>query len=475
MMAGVVATGHAADAEIAPRSSAADVPVNTTLTWAAVPDATGYDVYFGTEKEPAFQCRVAKPSFVLETLQAGATYRWRVDGVTPSGVKKGAVSSFTTAANPSREAVYDWSIRIAHTARTLFPDGTKLGGFNYTQGMIADGLCAIAARTGRTDDLLYVQAWLDRFVAADGSIDEKAYPPKLYSLDRVRPGPALLWTYQRTKDERYMKAAHRLAQQLDEQPKTSDGGYWHRSTYPNQMWLDGIYMADVFAVQYGLLTKQPKYLDHAVHQIELIHRRTHDPKTGLLYHGWDESKTRPWANKETGTSPEFWGRAIGWYGMALVDVLELLPADHPGRPKVLAILKDLAPTLLKYQDRNTAMWYQIIDKPTGPKNYVESSCSLMFAYAMVKGAQHGWLPKEFLEHGRRATRGVLNHKIDLKPDNTMDIRDTVIVGTLGGNGGFYDTYMNDRIVTNDQKSIGAFMFLSLALAETANPPANLRR
>ena len=457
-----------ARASIAPSDAAKDVPINVALAWDPVEGATGYDVYFGGGESPAWQCRVAKPAFLLETLTAGKTYRWRADAVLATGVKPGATTSFTTAAKPDRDAMWAWSIRIANSVRGQYPDASRLGGWNYTQGMVADALFAIASRTGRTDDFDYVQKWLDRFITPEGTINAQAIPAKLYSLDRIRPGPALLWTYQHTQDEKYLKAARYVASQLDDQPRTSDGGFWHRSTYPNQMWLDGIYMADVFLTQFGAVTDQRKYCDEAVRQIVLIHRHTRDPKTGLFYHGWDESKTRPWANKETGTSPEFWGRAMGWYGMAMADVLDWLPADHPGRKEVLPIFQAYCATMLKYQDRDTAMWWQIIDKPAGPKNYVETSCSLMFAYAMARGAQRGWLPPEFAEHARRAARGVLNQKVDLKPDGTMDIRGTVVVGTLGGDGGFYDTYMRDRVVTNDQKAIGAFMYLSMVLSEAAN-------
>jgi unsaturated rhamnogalacturonyl hydrolase len=229
-------------------------------------------------------------------------------------------------------------------------------------------------------------------------------------------------------------------------------------------------MADVYAVQFAGKTDQPKYYDEAVKQITLIAKHTHDPATGLYYHGWDETRTRPWANKETGTSPEFWGRAIGWYVMAMADVMDGLPADHPGRKTVLPIFQSLCRSLVKYQDRDTGMWWQIVDKPAAPKNYVETSSTLMFAYGMARGAQRGWLQPEFLEHARRATRGVLNHQVDLLSGNRMDIRGTVQVGSLGGDGGFYDYYVGVPVVTNDQKSIGAFMFLSMALSEIANPP-----
>jgi unsaturated rhamnogalacturonyl hydrolase len=459
----------------APADGARDVPVNVTLTWAPVADAKGYDVYFGPGATPAFQCRVAAPTFLLETLTAGTTYRWRIDAITDGGAKSGALRSFATTAHADRDAMFAWPIRIANSVRALYPEPVNLRNWNYTEGMVMDALYSIATRTGRTGDFDFIRAWLDRFVAADGTIDREAYPFDLFSLDRVRPGPALLWMYDRTKEEKYLKAARYVASQLDRQPRTSDGGYWHRSTYPNQMWLDGIYMADVFSVQFAARTNQPKYFDDAVHQITLIDRHTHDPKTGLYYHGWDETKTRPWANKETGTSPEFWGRAIGWYGMAMADVLDWLPADHPGRKEVLPIFQAYCAAVLKFQDRDTAMWWQIVDKPAAPKNYVETSCSLMFAYAMARGAQRGWLPPEYLEHARRATRGILNHQIDLLPNDRMDIKGTVEVGSLGGNGGFYDYYVAVPVRTNDQKSIGAFMYLSLALSETANDTGSASR
>ncbi len=467
-LAGAAAGGAQPAAAIVPADGARDVAVNVSLSW---PPGTAarFDVHFGATNPPPFQSRVDKPSFVLETLAAGTTYYWRVDAVTGEGVKAGTVQRFTTVKAADRDTVNAWPIRIATSVRALFPTPKDLGNWNYTEGMIADALCRIAARTGRDDDYTYVQQYLDRFVAADGSMDPTEYPFELYSLDRIRPAAALLAIYDRTKDERYMKAAKYVATQLDKQPRTSDGGYWHRSTYPNQMWLDGIYMADVYAVQFANKTGRAKYYDEAVKQITLIHKHTLDPKTGLYYHGWEETKTRPWANKETGTSPEFWGRAIGWFAMAMADVMDGLPPSHAGRKTVLPIFQALCRSLVKFQDRDTGMWFQIVDKASAPKNYVETSSTLMFAYAMARGAQRGWLPPEFLDHARRATRGVLNHQVDLLPGNRMDIRGTVRVGSLGGDGGFYDYYVSVPVVTNDQKSIGAFMFLSMALSEIANP------
>lgn len=465
------ATPQAAATAVHPADNAVGVPVNVELVWPGT-DGARYDVYFGTTNPPPLQARVSRPAFVLETLGAGATYHWRVDTIVAGAVKPGPARLFTTTRTPTRDDVYAWPIRISTSVRAKYATGADLGNWNYTEGMIADAMFRIATETGREDDFTFVRQYLDRYVAADGSIDAKAYPLDLYSLDRIRPATALLWMYGRTQDAKYLSAAKYVATQLDKQPRTSDGGYWHRSTYPNQMWLDGIYMADVYAVQFAAKTGQPKYYDEAVKQITLIAKHTRDPKTGLYYHGWDETRTRPWANKETGMSPEFWGRAIGWYVMAMADVMDGLPPDHPGQKAVLPIFQGLCSSLLTYQDRDTGLWWLIIDKPGAPKNYVETSSTLMFAYGMARGAQRGWLPPEFLARARRAARGVLNHQVGLLPGNRMDIRGTVQVGSLGGDGGFYDYYVSVPVVTNDQKSIGAFMFLSTALSEIANPPTS---
>lgn len=448
-----------------PTDKAVGVSVNTGLQWAAFPAATTYDVYFGTTDPPAFQCRVSKTSFLLETLSAHTTYYWRVS---PNNVdiKAGPPNSFTTEDKPSKDALWAWPIRMAETIRGLYPQPANLGEWNYTQGMIADALVSIAVRTGRDADIDYTKGWLDRFVNDDGTI--RTWDSPLHSLDRFRPGPSLLWIYDRTKEEKYLKAAQFLAKELEGQPKTTDGGYWHRQTYPNQMWLDGIYMADVFSAEYAAKTGETKYFDEAVKQIVLIHQHTHDAKTGLYFHGWDETKSRPWADKTTGASPEFWGRAIGWYAMAMVDVMDVLPKEHAGREKVLPIFKDLCAALAKVQDHDTGMWWQILDKPTGAKNYVETSCSLMYCYAMAKGVQRGYLPAEYLEVARRGTRGILNKEVDVLANGRVNIRGTVQVGSLGGNGGNYDYYVGVPVVTNDQKSLGAMMYLTMALSETAN-------
>jgi unsaturated rhamnogalacturonyl hydrolase len=450
-----------------PAEHATEVPINVTLSWKPVEGARGYDVYFG-QGTPTYQCRVTNPKFYLETLTAGKTYQWRVDPVTDAGAQRGRVETFKTTSKTDRDSMYAWSIRAANSVRVQHPTPESLRGWNYTEGMVADGLYSIAIRTGRTQDIEFVQKWADRFVRPDGTLDPAQYPLELYSLDRVRPGPVLLWMWQRTKEEKYLKAAQLLIKQLDQQPRTSDGGYWHRSTYPNQMWLDGIYMADVYSAEYAAVAHQPKYFDEAVKQVMLIHKHTFDSRTGLYFHGWDETKSRPWANKQTGTSPELWARAIGWYAMAMGDILDWLPRDHPGRKEILPIYQNLCKSLLKFQDHDTAMWWQIMDKPTAPRNYVETSCSLMFAEAFAKGAQRGWLPPEFAEHARRAVRGIYNRELDYYPDNHVDIKGTVSVGSLGGNGGFYDYYVDVPLAVNDPKSVGTFEFLTIVLSETAN-------
>ena len=172
----------------------------------------------------------------------------------------------------------------------------------------------------------------------------------------------MLALYQITKEERYQKAAALLRRQLDTHPRTSEGGFWHKKRYPHQMWLDGLYMGSPFYAEYGRLFNEPNALDDVARQFRLVGVHTYDPKTGLFFHGWDESKQQDWANKTTGTSPNFWGRAMGWYAMALVDTLDFFPADHPARPEIIALLKRLCNGMVRHQDPASGLWYQVVDQ-----------------------------------------------------------------------------------------------------------------
>ncbi|HEX7959811.1 MAG TPA: glycoside hydrolase family 88 protein, partial [Terriglobales bacterium] len=218
-----------------------------------------------------------------------------------------------------------WSKRMADAVMSRWPDGQivrgseKIGEWAYDKNILLSGFANIWANTGDPAYYRYVLRSMDRLITADGQI--ASYKPDDLSLDEVALGRELLLLYGRTRKPQYYKAATVIRHQLDAQPRTPSKGFWHKKRYPNQMWLDGVYMAEPFYAQYAAMFQQPQAFDDIAHQFVLIEEHTRDPKTGLLYHAWDESKEQRWANKTTGTSPNFWARAIGWYAMALVDTI----------------------------------------------------------------------------------------------------------------------------------------------------------
>lgn len=362
-----------------------------------------------------------------------------------------------------------WSETVAKSVLSFYPYPAELevfsrGRWSYTNGFFLNALYELYKKEGKSEYLTYLKNWADLFVLPDGSLDKTKYSREIFELDNILPGRLLIFLHRETGDSRYLKAAHELISQLEHQPRTSEGGFWHKKVYTHMMWLDGIYMADVFLAQYGSAYHRPEYLDEAVRQIELICRHTRDPKTGLLYHGWDESKNTVWANKETGTSPEFWGRAIGWYMMALVDVLDYMPQNHPQRDSVFAIFRDLSQSVARYQD-STGMWYQVIDKGNRKDNWLESSCTAMFGYAFAKGAQKGYLNKEYSRKAENAFVGLIRKEVYFDEDGRFYLNGTVKVGTLNlqVSKGDYNYYIGVDRRINDFKGVAAFLYLAMAL------------
>jgi unsaturated rhamnogalacturonyl hydrolase len=302
---------------------------------------------------------------------------------------------------------------------------------------------------------------MDGLVGADGSI--AAYKADELSLDEVALGRELLLLYGRTRNAKYYKAARTIRHQLEVQPRTPSNGFWHKKRYSNQMWLDGLYMAEPFYAQYAATFQQSPAFDDIAHQFVLIVQHTRDPKTGLLYHAWDESKQQQWANKQTGTSPNFWARAMGWYAMALVDTLPYFPDDHPGRAQLLAILNRLAPAIVHFQDGDSGLWYQVMDKPKAPGNYFESSAACMFVYALEKGVRLGYLDAKYQENASRGYQGILKRFVKPDADGKLTLIDTVYGAGLGGNpyrDGSYEYYIHEKTGPNDAKGIGAFLLAS---------------
>jgi len=310
----------------------------------------------------------------------------------------------------------------------------------------------------------YMKTYIDFFISDDGSIYN--YNLCDYNLDKINPGNNLILVYQRTGEEKYRIAIEQLVEQLAGQPHNPDGGFWHKSIYPHQMWLDGVYMSSPFMARYAQVFDQPEWYDEVVRQITLIEKHTRDPETGLLYHGYDASRGMKWSNDETGCSPHFWGRAMGWYMMAIVDALEFFPGSHPGREKLIDVLNRTSEALLKARDEKTGLWYQVLDRPDGEGNYLESTGTCMFVYAFAKGANKGYLPAGYLDIAEEAFESILKEFIEVEKSGMINIRNACFGAGLGGlnyRSGSYEYYISERKGMNDSKAVAPFIMLCLEL------------
>jgi len=253
---------------------------------------------------------------------------------------------------------------------------------------------------------------------------------------------------------------------LNSIPRTSDGGFWHKKRYTSQMWLDGLYMASPFIAQYGATFGKPELIDETINQLTLVAKHTYDEKTGLFYHAWDESRTQKWADPISGKSPNFWGRSIGWYAMALVDDLDFIPTNHPRRNDVLALVKKLAEGMLKYQDKKTGLWYQVVDQGNREGNYLEASVSSMMMYFYAKAFNNGYLPKVYKKAALKTFNGLKKNLIVKNDDGTISLTKCCAVAGLGGSpyrDGSYGYYINEKIRDNDGKATGPFIMGCLEL------------
>jgi len=363
-----------------------------------------------------------------------------------------------------------WSIRIAESEMERRGDSLawRQGGsakWDYTTGLFTLALLKLNEQAPDSRYVKFAETVIGSFITPDGKI--QGYKVEEYNLDNINPGKTLLALYQLTKSERYRKAADLLRQQLETHPRTSEGGFWHKQRYPNQMWLDGIYMGSPFYAEYTKLFQGPTAaFNDVAKQIRLITSHTYDTATGLFYHGWDESKQQDWANKTTGTSPNFWGRAIGWYGMALVDVLDFLPKDHPARPEIIAVLQKLCIGVLKYQDPPSGLWYQVMDQGKRQGNYLEATASSMFVYTLAKGIHHGYLRRDAMPSLLKAYRAIIEKLTKVDDKGRVSLTRCCSVAGLGyGRDGSFEYYIKEPVVDNDLKGVGPFILAGIALQE----------
>lgn len=337
--------------------------------------------------------------------------------------------------------------------------------FGYSQGLGCQAILDVWKQTGDKKYLDYVVQWADTIINDLGEI--YLYKVETYNIDYINSGKVLFDVYKQTGNEKYKLAMDRLVKQMSVHPRTLEGAFWHKLIYQHQIWLDGLYMGSPFLAQYAITFNKPEWTEDVINQFLICAKHTYDPETGLYYHAWDESKNQLWANKVTGQSPNFWGRSIGWWYMALVDVLDFIPQEHPQRGELIRIINELAETLPKYQDK-TGLWYQVLDKGDKQGNYLEASVSSMFMYSYAKAVNKGYIDKKYKSVAEKAYDGLMKKLIVKNADGTLTLTKCCAVSGLGGNpyrDGSFEYYVNERIRDNDAKATGPFIMGCLQLGK----------
>ena len=339
----------------------------------------------------------------------------------------------------------------------------------YEFGLTLDGIAEVWRQTGDRKYFDYIKSCMDTFIGEDGSI--RGYDVKEYNIDHLNNGKILLTIYKETHEEKYRKALELLRSQIEHHPRTKEGVFWHKEIYPEQIWLDGLYMGATFYAKYvSEFSRSMEEYDDIARQFIIARKHTLDEQTGLLYHAYDDARQQPWANKLTGLSKHFWARSIGWYCMALVDTLAELPADNKYKPELIKILNETMEALIKVASPKSHVWYQVPDCGDRPGNYVEASGSSMIAYALFKGVRMGWLPESMREFAKLSYHGLIDEFITETPMGTICLNKICFVAGLGGKptkaygerDGSFAYYISEPIVTNEPKGLGPFI---LAAAE----------
>jgi unsaturated rhamnogalacturonyl hydrolase len=311
------------------------------------------------------------------------------------------------AAKTAPPLVKPLAVRLADSVLSRWPNPAALAnkGFEYTTGIVLCGIAEVYRHTRDPRYLAYIRAWVDPYLRNDGSVDLGDDAAR-HNLDRIQPGNLVLFLYEETGDSRYARAARWLRARFDSFPRNSAGGFWHKQKYPDEMWLDGIYMAEPFLVRYGRMFAEPGFcFDTAVAQTLLVGDKTR-AGGGLFRHAWDADRNAAWADPAAGISPEVWGRAMGWYVMALVDILAELPQEHPGYVRLCALFREAAGGIRRTQDQKTGLWYQVMDKGDRPENWLETSASAMFVCALKRGVDAGLLGPADSEVARKGWSGL---------------------------------------------------------------------
>ncbi len=359
----------------------------------------------------------------------------------------------------------DWSVRMAESIMIRRP--LLEARWHYEPGVALSAIKEVYLKTQDRRYFDYIKRNMDEFIQPDGSI--KTYFLDDYNLDQINQGKTLFFLYEATGSDAYKKAAYLLRKQLQTHPRTSEGAFWHKLKYPHQIWLDGVYMAGPFYAEFAKTFDEPAGFDDVANHILVAAKHTRDEKTGLMVHAWDESRNQIWADPETGKSPNFWGRAYGWYMMAIVDVLDFLPADHPQRDAIIQVFERSAKSWADVQDSETGVWWQVLDRGDLPGNYLESSASCMTVYAIAKAVRKGYLADSYLAVAQKGYQGILGRFIDVDPHGLAHLHWICSVAGLDRyRNGTIEYYLKENVVTNDYKGVGPFIMASLEMEALAD-------
>ena len=361
------------------------------------------------------------------------------------------------------------SVQMADSEMKRMPDPRLLDfrdkpKWEYSNGLVCLAMFKTWQATGENRFLEYGKFYADSMITDNGKI--LTYKMSDFNIDRINPGRLLLELYKQNPNPKYKMAIDTLRKQMKGHPRTSEGGFWHKKRYPWQIWLDGLYMGSPFLTQYAAEYNEPELFDDVANQFSLVNKYMYNEETGLYFHGWDESREQDWANNETGLSPHFWGRAMGWFSMAVVDVLDNFPEDHPQRDILLLTAERIAIGIKKHQDQSTGVWWQILDMGGKEGNYLEASCSSMFTYFLLKAVANGYIDRSYLDVAKKAYEGIEKEFVVENEDGTISLTKICGVAGLGGNpyrDGSYEYYIGEPQRDNDPKGIGPFIMASLLM------------
>lgn len=379
--------------------------------------------------------------------------------------------------NYSEWLTYSEMKRVPHSYLLDFSSKPK---WSYVMGIEMEGMLDTYEhyKEGNNAILDYLKEYPAKMIDEKGNITGYKYED--FNLDNVRTAKFILRMHNLFPTKGTEKALKTLFKQLQNQPRTKEGVYWHKAIYANQVWLDGIFMGLPFYCNYAVQTMKPKkaekYLNDAVDQMVKTDYRTYDEQTQLWKHAWDETHQQFWANKEDGKSQHCWARALGWYVMAMTECLDAMPENYARRQEVIDLLNKAMKSVVKYQDKKTGVWYDVLDVKSD-KNYLESTASSMFAYVLLKGYRKGYLSEEYLKAGVKAYNGILKQFIKVNADKTISLTRCCAVSGLGpGPGpyvkkpnykrdGSFEYYMSEPIRDNDAKGVGPFIWASLEMEQ----------